>query len=235
MTDLPAFLNPLATIIRVEDPNQAQLLKKFCRAYGFNGTTPPRDSYQYNKQVHGTTIIEGEQGRECATVPADGIYTKEINFKIAVRTADCLPVLFVANNSAMAMAVHAGWRGLTAGILSHAVKCFASKGINPSQIYASIGPAIGRERYEVGPEVVNALFSGKTQMDTAAACVCITKGKTDRWYLDLHAAAVLSLTACGVPPTQIELIDVCTFTTSSFNSYRREGKSVGSNISWISL
>jgi len=202
---------------------------------GFAGKAGPGKAYAFNKQVHAADIVEYSPNQQNAQIPADGIWTKSKDITIAVRTADCLPVLFVDKKSSMAMAVHAGWRGLCSGILNRAVDIFEQQGINKTEVLAAVGPAISRERYEVGPEVISAFYNGLINMPENIASICVAKGKNDRWFLDLQTAAMASLLFKGIDPTQLSLFQICTWSDDRFFSYRREGKGVGSNISWISL
>lgn len=233
MSEFPELLNKMAATNVLAD--SCHHIAFAASHFGFVGRPGPSIQYQYNKQVHGTTIVEAKPNRVNASTDADGLWTKEAGLTIAVRTADCLPVLFRDKDNTMVMAVHAGWRGLTSGILANAISIFAAQGINPLLLTVAIGPAIGRAQYEVGPEVVTSLFEGAINLSNFAAALCITKGKGDRWYLDLQTAALISLIQNGVAPKHIDVVQTCTWSNDSFFSYRREGKGVGSNISWIRL
>lgn len=235
MAELPEIISLLQRARYAESGPVSDILNPYVKAAGFCGRHAPPDHYQYNRQVHGVEIIRAEPGRQSGQEPADGIWTNERGLVIAVRTADCLPVLFAAKDRSMIMAVHAGWRGLTAGILTVAVRTFAREGISPENLVAAIGPAISRESYEVGPEVVAAIYSEECGLSEQAAGLCVAKGRADRWHVDLQCAAVLSLAAHGIPADQIEVQQICTFKSADYNSYRREGRVVASNISWISL
>ena len=129
--------------------------------------------------------------------------------------------------------MHAGWRGLTAGIVGEMLRMFRAQGADLAETYVAIGPAIGPGSFEVGPEVIAAAGDkglGLTREQHLAVC---TKGRGDRWHFDLQAAAVFTLINHGVPPANIEVLRICTKQTPTLNSYRREGKGVGSNYSWI--
>lgn len=235
MADSPAILNQLtqANYLSREDTPQAFAHHK--GKYGFAGRSSPGVDYQFNKQVHGTVVVEADSIRENGILEADGIWTQKTGLNIAVRTADCLPVLLADRGKTMVMAVHAGWRGLTSGILSRAIDIFDGNRVALADLTVAIGPAISRQHYEVGPEVVEALFEGAIGLPAPEACLCIAKGKHDRWFLDLQTAALISLIRYGVAPRNVDVIQTCTFSAESYYSYRMEGKGVGSNISWIGL
>lgn len=154
---------------------------------------------------------------------------------VAVKTADCLPVLIGDPIGQMVMAVHAGWRGLCAGILGQAIQLFRTKGSNPEQLVVAVGPAASRERYEVGEEVIAALFDGNIALHKTQAALAIAKGRDDRWHLDLKVAALFDLVNQGLRPGHIEVIQACTMGEASWHSFRREGRGCGSNWSWIAM
>lgn len=203
--------------------------------FGFAGKSGPGRTYAVNKQLHATDIVEFKIGHQNGQTPADGMWTRSIGTTIAVRTADCLPVLFSDSKSSMVMAVHAGWKGLCAGILTRAVEVFAEQGIPATELRAAVGPAISRECYEVGPEVISAFLGSPINLAESVAALCVAKGKGDRWFLDLQTAALANLLIKGLAPRQISLLQICTRSDETYFSYRREGKNVGSNISWIAL
>ncbi len=99
------------------------------------------------RQVHGRDVLDASSpGAVCE---GDGLFTSSDELALAILVADCVPVLLVDEETKSFAVVHAGWRGLHAGILSRAVARFA----HPSSVFAFLGPAISRERYQVGPEV----------------------------------------------------------------------------------
>lgn len=103
------------------------------------------------KQVHGNTVIpvhevwEGEK-------EGDGLVTSLKGIALGILTADCGPVLFYEPKAKIIGACHAGWRGAKDGILQATIKAMENLGANRSQIYATLGPTIFQENYEVGPE-----------------------------------------------------------------------------------
>lgn len=231
-TELLRFLDQVTWTHSAQDPKNIGL---YCRIAGFAGKAGPGVHYIYNRQVHGTAILEAKSGVANASQDGDGVWSAQNGEIVAVRTADCLPILLCDRDRKIAMAVHAGWRGLTAGILNEAIKVFRAAQIQPENIITAIGPAISREKYEVGPEVVEALFTGGAGLSTTAAAISIAKGRADRWYLDLQVAAALNLFEQGVSAENMEAMQVCTYQSSEFFSYRRDGKGVGSNIAYIGL
>ena len=217
--------------------------------HGFNGLSdhhPPESLVpHYPKQIHGTKILPVDPGNRFSAPQrpdGDGIYTNKPGPEVlAIRTADCLPVLLASPTHNFATAIHAGWRGFTAGILHNAVDLSTQHGALQNTIFA-IGPAISRDIFEVGPEVVDAILSPTCGLSETAQALVISKGRTDRWHVDLQLAAVCQLLARGIAPTNIEVIRACTYldtdTTTQqkiWNSYRRDGGGCASNWSWIRI
>ena len=151
-------------------------------------------------QVHGGAVRR--VSRPGVAGEADGLVTEEVDLPLAVRTADCVPVVIHAE-SAVAV-VHAGWRGLAAGVLTHALAELTEDGDRP--VRAAIGPSIGPCCYEVGIEVIEALGGAATTTTWGTASV------------DLWSAAEQQLGAVDVWRA-----DLCTHCEDAFHSYRASG------------
>ncbi len=109
---------------------------------------------------------------------------------LAILTADCLPVVFAANDGSEVAAAHAGWRGLAAGVLEATVRAMRTP---PERIIAWLGPAAGPQAYEVGREVFDAFVSAD-----AGAAAAFTATRRGHWRVDLYALARMRLAAVGV-------------------------------------
>lgn len=162
------------------------------------------------RQVHGTVVaIAGEQERPAA----DASVTQEPGRVCAVLTADCLPVFFAGRAGDRVGVAHAGWRGLADGVLEATVRAL---GGDPGGLVAWLGPAIGPQSFEVGPEVREAFIA----VDPDAAVECRPQGP-DRWLVDLYGLARRRLAACGV--TAVSGGGLCTYRERQrFYSYRRD-------------
>lgn len=211
--------------------------------HGFDRDQPQAASH-HHKQVHGTAVLAAHAARSAPSTAtraeADGIFTQQRGERIAVKTADCLPVLFADFEKKIALAVHAGWRGLTGGIIYAAIEQAQNLNVSPSALVMAIGPAISREAFEVGPEVVDALHHQSARLSPEQAALATAKGKGDRWHVDLSMAAVLQALNAGIPAAQIEVLQTCTvLEPGRWHSYRREraetGTLSGLNWSWITL
>jgi YfiH family protein len=141
---------------------------------------------------------------------ADALGTGRRRTPVAVLAADCVPLVLASQRETRLVAVHAGWRGLAAGILARAVARFRS----PEGIHAAVGPAIGPCHYEVSPEVAGAVGAG-----TGEAVTSIRGG---RLFLDLPSTVEGALRRRGIP--HVELAGECTACEEGrFFSHRRDG------------
>lgn len=170
-------------------------------------------------QVHGTrvAVVDATTIATARAVPpiADAAVTRERGVVCAVRTADCLPVVF-ANRAGTAVGIaHAGWRGLAAGVLEATVAALASLGAEPGELIAWFGPAIGPAAFEVGDDV-RAAFAAADPASTR----CFAPLGEGKWRADLYALAQRRLAAAGVHA--VHGGGWCTVTEAArFYSYRR--------------
>lgn len=174
----------------------------------------PAEPFWLN-QVHGIGVQEA-----CADAPdvppdADAGFTRQPGVVCAVMTADCLPVLLTDRSGSVVAAAHAGWRGLCNGIIEATI---ARMAVPASDILAWLGPAIGPDAFEVGPEVRAAFMAHDPT--AASAFAAIPDGK---YLADIYLLARQRLNACGV--TEVHGGDACTVTERErYFSYRRDGR-----------
>ncbi|MCW2488589.1 polyphenol oxidase [Candidatus Symbiopectobacterium sp. NZEC127] len=167
---------------------------------------------QWLNQVHGTQVVSLSSSTS-GVLTADAAYTNQPGLVCAVMTADCLPVLFCSDSGDEVAAAHAGWRGLCSGVLEATLHHFRAP---TSSVMAWLGPAIGPQAFEVGPEVRDAFI----EQHPAAADAFIAKD--NKFIADIYQLARLRLQAQGV--TKIFGGDACTVTQADkFFSYRRDG------------
>lgn len=165
-------------------------------------------------QVHGTAVIDADDPDPPAAC-ADASVSRLPGRVCAVLTADCLPVLFCDQKGTVVAAAHAGWRGLAAGVLAETVVRMRCP---PSEILAWLGPAIGPNAFEVGPEVRAAFVRRMANAGDA-----FLPGEGDRLHADIHRLARLELAQAGVHAVYGG--GLCTFTQAGlFHSYRRDGR-----------
>lgn len=178
------------------------------------------------RQVHGTGVLVAH-GPGTAPVDADAVVTDASGIAVGVVTADCVPVLLLDRRRRTAAAVHAGWRGASAGVLEAAIDRLLRRfDVAPAALEAVIGPAVGPCCYVVGPEV-EAAFRARSGETTAGAW----SRRDGRLSLDLRAAVRSLLGAAGV--TTAAIVGPCTACDRRFCSYRRDGAGCGRQLSFI--
>jgi len=167
-------------------------------------------------QVHGPDVVAIGATMPAVPPPADAAVTRQPNVVLAVRMADCMPVLLTDRRGSVVAAAHAGWRGLATGVLENtlqAMDCAAP------DVVAWLGPAIGRTAFEVGADVREAFVRHDAQ--AASAFVDASPGK---WWADLETLARLRLQRAGV--ASIHGGGMCTLSDAArFFSFRRDATS----------
>ena len=145
-------------------------------------------------QVHGTNVVAIDGANRAAALAerprADAAVTRTPGIAIAVRAADCLPVLFADRDGTVVAAAHAGWRGLAAGVLEASLRAMS---VDPRDVVAWIGPAIGPRRFEVGRDVYDAYVDAEPS-DAA----CFVPYREGKWLADLPGLARRRLARAGV-------------------------------------
>ncbi len=168
------------------------------------------------KQVHGTRVVEADAAS--SRPEADAAFAMRPGPTLAVTTADCIPVLFCHRGGAQVAAAHAGWRGLAAGVLESTLAALQS---DPADLMAWLGPGIGAQAFEVGPEVRDAFV----EQDPGAA-EAFLPGRGDRLMADLYGLVRRRLERAGVD--RVFGGDHCTYSEPErFFSYRRDGARSG--------
>jgi YfiH family protein len=171
-------------------------------------------------QVHGATVVHASRptGWAATLGEADAAVTTERGLILAVRVADCVPVLLWSPGGVAA--VHSGWRGTAQGVVGAAVGALAElTGDDPAAMIAAVGPCISGDSYEVGDEVVAGL-RGAALDDTAF----LVPG-FPRYHVDLARAVGAQLRRAGVG--LVEDVSSCTVRDPRFYSHRRDGASTG--------
>jgi polyphenol oxidase len=164
------------------------------------------------QQVHGVNVVQAD--RTEGEPIADGAFTRMAGTVCAVQIADCLPVLLCDRAGTCVAVAHAGWRGLSAGVLEQTVSAL---GVRPHELMAWLGPAIGPRKFEVGADVFERFTNGDRA--SSAAFEPLREGK---WLADLYALARRRLSRAGV-----DFVfggGLCTFSDPiRFFSHRRDG------------
>lgn len=182
------------------------------------------------RQVHGIAAAvvrrDGPTPTPGSAPVADIIATDDPHRAVAVRVADCAPVLLADPRSGAVAAAHIGWRGLARGAPAAAVRTLVDAfGARPADLVVAVGPAIGPCCYEVGAELVDLFRAAGHGEATLARWFVRRDG---RLWLDLRTAVCEGLQAAGVLPRRLFATVLCTATHRSlFYSYRREGRAAG--------
>ncbi|MGD2027340.1 MAG: polyphenol oxidase family protein [Anaerolineales bacterium] len=175
--------------------------------------------------VHGRDVVVYDQPRpadQALPPKADIILTDNPAVSLFMRYADCVPVLLVDPVRRAIGLVHAGWKGTVLRAAQRAVEAMGARyGTRPGDLLAAIGPSIGPERYEIGPEVAAQV---REAFGAAADGLLPRFGQST--HLDLWQANLLTLEQAGV--RQIELAGLCTAThTEDWYSHRAENGKTG--------
>jgi len=180
-------------------------------------------------QVHGSAVVVLRAKPRAALGEADAVVSSLAGVAVGVVTADCVPVLLASSDGSAVAAVHAGWRGLAAGVVEAGVRSLASLGAAP--LRAAVGPCIGACCYEVDDPVLDAL-RGRFG---AALDAALLPSRQARALLDLAALARAALRGAGVRDADIETVpDACTRCDAPrFHSARRDGREAGRLVHWI--
>ena len=168
------------------------------------------------KQIHSARVIQvaaaGSQGE------ADAMIASVPGIALAIRTADCLPVLISDSGGKVVSAVHAGWRGVLSGIVNETLKTFRDVyKFSGKDIIAAIGPCIEKSCYEVGNDVVSEF---RNRYGWWANIIEIKNGRN---LLDLRKSITIQLKEEGVHDRNIDHVDICTFCRGDLlYSWRRD-------------
>jgi hypothetical protein len=170
------------------------------------------------KQIHSAECVAAA-GRSGVLGTGDALLEHTPGAVVAVKTADCVPLLLVDPRHRAVAAVHAGWRGTVAGIAQRAVAALGTQfGVRAGDLHAAIGPAIGKCCYEVGAEVA-AQF-----------------GLNGRAHIDLAEEVRRQLEAAGVGVQRIYVAGLCTkCRADEFHSFRRDGAAAGRLYSFAGI
>ncbi len=216
----PEPYNSLNLVSLVNDPdadantNVAENFRRVRKALGCR-----RHIRVQVNQVHGSNVWlpPADPIRPVDAPRADAITTDKQRLLLMVRVADCVPVLLASSDGRVVSAVHAGWRGVVAGVVPRAVESVTRLcGTGTEPVLAAIGPCIGVEHFEVGPEVVEAFGS-------AGLGLAVARAGYAKPHIDLAAAVAHQLVQAGIPMQQIDRTDRCTYALEDeFFSHRRD-------------
>jgi len=207
---------------------QSDLLKSFPWVdHGF-GTRLSRSwpgDYAQVKQIHSDVVLSAD-GRVGCIGEGDALITATPGQLIGIRTADCVPILLADSEKRVVAAVHAGWRGTVAQVLRRTVERMAQEyGSKATDVYAAIGPAIGKCCFEVGPEVAEQFHPDLTSSDEIPT------------HVDLPGSNFQQLVDAGVIAEHIDSSGLCTMCDAAgrFHSFRRDKQEAGRMVAAITI
>lgn len=206
-----------------DDPDAvAENVARFAQAVGSRA-----ESVYEASQVHGRAVREirpGDVVTEVRREEADALVARAPGHAVAVRTADCVPVLIADTETGAVAAVHAGWRGVVGRVVDAALDRL---GVDPRSLVCAIGPHIRAASFEVGDEVAQAVAAVAHGEDV------VLEGDP-RPRVDLARALCAQLRARGVDTERIEDVGGCTFAEPArFFSHRRDAGRTGRHLSLI--
>lgn len=173
-------------------------------------------------QVHGGTVVDSISYNGGAP-DADGMWTRSPADLLVIRAADCAPIWFVDQVGRSIALVHAGWRGVAAGIVEHAVDALVRAGGHTSDIHVAVGPHIGPCCFEVGPEVAEVFQSDPGALKSSESLL-VEPSRRNSMALDLSEAIAHRLAGAGVDSTRVCVSTACTRCRDDLlHSYRRNG------------
>jgi polyphenol oxidase len=195
------------------------------------------------RQVHGAHALLVRRGD---TLPADWgegdvAATDHPGVALAVKVADCVPILIADARTGAVAAVHAGWRGTAAGAVGAAVQALSAFGCTAGDLTAAVGPSIGPCCYRVGEDVQRVFEADPRWRSHAAAWFSREPRGAPRHgvpgpapstgasaFLDTWAANADQLSMAGVPASSIHVAGLCTSCyRETFHSYRVDGSQAG--------
>jgi len=181
------------------------------------------------RQVHESTVAvaSADRPRPWPRPEADAIVSNDATAAIAVRVADCVPILLAEETGRVVAAVHAGWRGTSRRAVIAGVMAMQSRyGVRPELVLAAIGPSIGPCCYEVSDSTRQAFRDAGHHPDILDRW--FTPTTPGKFHLDLWRATREQLEGAGVPPSNIYVAEMCTKThAATFHSYRVDGEQAG--------
>ena len=184
----------------------------------------PGEAWVSPHQVHGSRVaVVGAANRGKVIAATDALVTGERGVPLLLRFADCVPVLFFDPKQRVVAVAHAGWRGIVAGVVGATVETLTSRfGTQPHDLWVGIGPAIGRDHYAVGKDVLDAVTGALPQ----ASSLQVSVEHEGEHYLDLAMAVEAQLVGLGI--VDVNQAGICTAcNTTEWFSHRAEAGRTG--------
>ncbi|HLD44385.1 MAG TPA: peptidoglycan editing factor PgeF [bacterium] len=184
------------------------------------------------KQIHSNQIVVLERGMDLVDIPpGDAYVTSRKDVVIGIKTADCVPILVYEVKQDVVAAIHAGYKGMLAGVIEKAIHHMTDHlSCQVEDMRVAIGPCISVDHYEVSPEIFQDFIN------VYANNVCCQTYATARPHLDLRSTAKNILEGLGIHPEHIDVSKRCTYEEQDlFFSHRREPENKGRQFNFIGM
>lgn len=198
------------------------------------------------RQVHGSVIHEVSKKSPDLTLQGDGLLSDEAGLALCSITADCVPVLMIAQGTPWFGAFHAGWRGVASRLIPLGIERLCALGARPSQIRIWIGPHILQNSFEVQGDVRDLILKARPPENPTGAIsqwsdgplffddsICSKAAEPGKFHVSLMAVLLEQIEALRVPLENVELELRDTMTDPAFHSARRDKEAAGRQLSWI--
>lgn len=173
-------------------------------------------------QVHGSAVAVAERSGSLDVETADAVISQVPGVFVAIVTADCVPVLSCSRDGAVVGAIHAGWRGLSQGVVQCGLDALSRRADAP--LRAVVGPHIGSCCYEVDEPVESAL----RERFGAGVEQALAPSRPGHHFLDLGSLVRSEIQAAGVASDEVAVVGGCTqCQPERFHSFRRDGEAAG--------
>lgn len=206
-----------------DEPSSVQENRSLiARAFGLQET-----DFLFLRQVHGSDIIVAD-GQDLRKPEADAVITRRRGLALAIKTADCVPILLCDPEAPAVAAIHAGWRGTAGKIAPRTVSLLEKTyGSRRESLLIAIGPSIRACCYEVD----KAVFSQFESWEGSGA-----SKRGNQFYLDLPIINARQLLASGIKEKNMVIVNLCTACEEGlFFSHRREKGITGRQLSFIMI
>ncbi len=181
----------------------------------------PWNRLKFQHQVHGADIRWVHA--ESPVAESDGMLTTEPGIVLCVRIADCCAVLIASLEPPLVGALHAGWRGIAAGIVEKGLQAVLAAGCQPDQLLVYLSPCASAERYVVRADVATLFPESTVPVDS------------EHYRLDLRSEIRRRLLQLGVPENNIESATGCTIGDERYHSFRRDSPHAGRMVAFIGM
>jgi hypothetical protein len=176
--------------------------------------------------VHGSRVVVAREKLDATTLEADAIVSDRSGLPVAIVTADCVPILACGESGAAVVAIHAGWRGLAAGVVESGIAALREHLPRDAKVVAVLGPHIGICCYEVDAPVLDALGAA---FDRASVQRASRPSRPGHVRISLADLIHRALSRAGIEASQrAVVVDPCTACgVDRFHSYRRDADRAG--------